>query len=105
MAITDNLEKMLAQGKDSAMLRFGLGSAYFKQKAYIEAIPHFEACIEQDPEYTAAYKLLGKALVKQKDDVGALAVFQRGLPVAIEKGDKQSEREMSTFVNKLLPQQ
>lgn len=105
MAITDNLEKMLAQGKDSAMLRFGLGSAYFNQKAYIEAIPHFEACIEQDPEYTAAYKLLGKTLAKQNDVAGALDVFQRGLPIAIEKGDKQSEREMSALINKLLRQQ
>ena len=29
MSITDNLEKLLANGQDSAMLRFGLGSAYF----------------------------------------------------------------------------
>ena len=102
MAITDNLEKMLAAGKDSAMLRFGLGSAYFNQKAYLEAIPHLEACIQQDPGYTAAYKLLGRALVKQRDETGALEVFQRGLPVATEKGDKQSEREISAFITKML---
>ena len=32
MSITDNLEKMLSRGQDSAMLRFGLGSAYFNDK-------------------------------------------------------------------------
>lgn len=29
MSMADNLEKMLAAGQDSAMLRFGPGSAYF----------------------------------------------------------------------------
>lgn len=103
MAITDRLEKMLASGRDDAMLRFGLGSAYFNSKQFAEAVPHLQACIEQDQAYSAAYKLLGKALVKLDDPEGALAVFENGLPVAIAKRDKQAEKEITVFLRKLKP--
>ena len=101
MKIIDNLEKMLAEGRDDAMLRFGLGSAYFNDKRFSDAVPHLRACIAHDTGYTAAYKLLGKALIKIDDNEGAKKVFEAGLPIAIEKGDKQTEREINAFLKKL----
>ena len=101
MAMTDNLEKLLKDGADSARLRFGLGSAYFNRRQFLEAIPHLQACIAMDPNYTAAYKLLGKALLKTGDSVAAKVVFELGLPIAIASGDKQAEREISAFSLKL----
>lgn len=101
MSITENLEKMLANGQDSAMLRFGLGSAYFNDKQFEQAVPHLRACIEQDPDYSAAYKFLGKALIKLGEGDEAKAILKAGLPVAIAKGDKQTEREIEAFLKKL----
>jgi len=101
MSIADNLEKLLAGGQDDAMLRFGLGSAYFNEKNFDKAIPHLQACLTHDPEYTAAYKLLGKALFKTGNNSEAKQVFETGLPVAITKGDKQTEKEISVFLKKL----
>ncbi|MEM7292631.1 MAG: tetratricopeptide repeat protein [Pseudomonadota bacterium] len=101
MSIAENLEKLLASGQDNAMLRFGLGSAYFNDKQFALAIPHLRACLVHDPEYTAAYKLLGKALIKTGDDEGASDVFNTGLPIAQRKGDKQTEREILAFRKKL----
>jgi len=101
MAITDNLEKMLAAGRDSAMLRFGLGSAYFNQRQFTEAAEHLRACIDQDANYTAAYKLLGKALLKCQQREAAQQVFELGLPLAQAQGDKQTEREIKVFITKL----
>ena len=101
MSITDNLEKMLAGGQDNAMLRFGLGSAYFNDKRYAEAIPQLRACIEHDAGYSAAYKLLGKALTKTGENEEAIKVFETGLPIAVAKGDKQTEREILAFQRKL----
>ena len=54
-----------------------------------------------DPNYTAAYKLLGKALIKTGDSAAAKVIFERGLPIAIASGDKQTEREISAFSLKL----
>ena len=99
--LKENLEKMLAAGRDDAMLRFGLGSAYFNEKNFTKAIPHFEACIKHDAKYSAAYKLLGKALFKVGKDKESRCVFEAGLPIAIDKGDKQTEREILAFLKKL----
>ncbi len=101
MSITENLEKMLAAGRDDAMLRFGLGSAYFNNKEFDNAVPHLQACIAHDAGYSAAYKLLGKALYKIGKNEEAKKVFQAGLPIAANKGDKQTEREILAFLNKL----
>ncbi len=101
MSLIDNLETMLAQGKDSAMLRFGLGSAYFNERRYEEAIPHLQLCLAFDPNYSAAYKLLGRALMKQNQFDQACQIFTTGLEKAIRAGDKQTEREISVFLKKL----
>lgn len=100
MSMTDNLEKMLAGGRDDAMLRFGLGSAYFNEKRYEDAIRHLQACLEHDEGYTAAYKLLGKAFFQQDQLQEAIEVLEKGLPIATGAGDKQSQKEIEVFLNK-----
>ena len=101
MTVIANLERMLARGRDDAMLRFGLGSAYFNEADYETAAEHLETCIAQDAAYTAAYKLLGKAHFKLGNSERAKQVFEQGLPIAHEKGDKQTEKEISVFLKKL----
>ncbi|MBL6689141.1 MAG: tetratricopeptide repeat protein [Pseudomonadales bacterium] len=98
--MTDNLEKMLAGGRDDAMLRFGLGSAYFNEKRYEDAIRHLQACLKHDEGYTAAYKLLGKAFFQQDQLQEAIEVLEKGLPIATGGGDKQSQKEIEVFLNK-----
>jgi len=100
MSLTENLEKMLATGNDSAMLRFGLGSAYFNNKQYQQAIPHLQKCIDMDDSHSAAYKLLGKAQIKLELNANARATLKVGLGKAIKNGDKQTEREIQIFLNK-----
>jgi len=100
MSLTENLEKMLATGNDSAMLRFGLGSAYFNNKQYQQAIPHLQKCIDMDDSHSAAYKLLGKAQIKLGLNANARATLKMGLEKAIKNGDKQTEREIQIFLNK-----
>ena len=101
MPLTENLEKMLASGSDSAMLRFGLGSAYFNDKNYQQAIPHLQKCIEWDNSYSAAYKLLGRAQIKLGLSEQAKMTLETGIAKAVLKGDKQTEREISVFLKKL----
>ena len=98
--MTDNLEKMLASGRDDAMLRVGLGSAYFNSGDFERVVHHLEQCIEQDETYSAAYKFLGKALFKLGRKQEAHDVFARGLDVALAAGDKQTEREVRVFLKK-----
>ena len=62
MGMTDTFEAMLAQGQDSAVLRYGLGNAYLSQGDPLRAISHLAHAVALDPGYSAAWKLYGKAL-------------------------------------------
>ena len=98
---TDALEKMLAKGMDNALLRFGLGKAHLDAGNAAQAAEHLQRCIEFDPNYSAAWKLLGKALQAEGDIEAARQAWQQGIAAAQAKGDKQAEKEMSVFLRKL----
>jgi tetratricopeptide (TPR) repeat protein len=95
------LKNMLLQGQDSVILRFGLGNALFKSGQAEEAIPHLKAALEFDPQYSAAWKVLGKALAKIGDKEQAIEVYQKGIAVAENKKDIQAIKEMSVFLKRL----
>ncbi|MDE0757271.1 MAG: hypothetical protein OSB45_03850 [Pseudomonadales bacterium] len=105
MAKTEYLEKLLASGTDSSLLRFGLGSAYFTAGNNDKAVEHLRCCIAQDDNYTAAFKLLGKALYRQQQWHAAAEVFKRGCCRAAQNGDKQAEKEIRVFIEKIRRRQ
>lgn len=97
----ESLEKMLAQGRDNPMLRFGLGKGYLDAGDAERAVLHLRRCVEQDRKYSAAWKLLGKALQNSGDHAGARDAWEQGLVAAQAHGDKQAEKEMTVFLRKL----
>jgi len=97
MSMTDNLEAMLRKGQDSALLRYGLGSAYLKEHRPAQAALHLAEAVRQDPGYSAAWKLYGKALTAAGDPQAAVAVFAQGIAAAEERGDLQAVKEMQVF--------
>lgn len=98
---TEALEKMLAKGMDNALLRFGLGKGHLDAGNTAQATEHLQRCVAFDPSYSAAWKLLGKALQAEGDEDGARQAWQEGIAAAQDKGDKQAEKEMSVFLRKL----
>jgi len=104
-AVISNLEKLLVQGKDSALLRFSLGNEYFKLREIWVAIFHLKRALELDPNYSAAWKLLGKTLVDTDDAAGAIAAYRQGIAAATTRGDKQAEKEMRVFLKRLQKDQ
>jgi Flp pilus assembly protein TadD len=97
-------EALLANGKDSALLRFGLGSEYLRAGDAQRAAEHFQCAVTLDNDYSAAWKLLGRALVAAGRDEEALAAYQQGMLVAEAKGDKQAMKEMKVFAQRLAKQ-
>ena len=100
----ESLEKMLAQGMDNALLRFGLGKGYLDAGEFARAAEHFRRCVEHDPNYSAAWKLLGKARLELGDRQGAEQAWQQGITAAQGHGDKQAEKEMTVFLRRLQRQ-
>jgi predicted Zn-dependent protease len=96
-----NFEKMLAAGKDGALLRYSLGNEYMKADDPARAAEHLARAVAQDPKYTAAWKLYGKALAAAGRNVEALAAWREGIAVAAARGDKQAEKEMTVFARRV----
>lgn len=101
MSLIGNLEKMLYGGQDNAMLRFGLGNAYFQQHDFHSAVTHLQSAVEHDPGYSAAWKLLGKSLAECGEKEQAVAAFEKGIECAQAKGDIQAVKEMRVFLKRL----
>ncbi len=97
----ENFERMLAAGKDSALLRYSLGNEHLKAGDAVRASEHFARAVALDPKYTAAWKLYGKALAAAGRKDEALAAYRMGIEVAAERGDKQAEKEMRVFARRL----
>ena len=101
MGMIESFERMLAQGKDNPLLRFSLGSEYLKAGTIDRAVAHLRAAVTQDDNYSAAWKLLGKALTEAHDNAGAKEAYRRGMAAANAKGDKQAAKEMAVFLKRL----
>jgi Tfp pilus assembly protein PilF len=99
--VIQNLEKMLAAGKESALLRFSLGNEYLKEAQAESAAVHLRRAVQLDPVYSAAWKLLGKALLSAGRKEEALAVYRQGIVVAENRGDKQAAKEMTVFAKRI----
>lgn len=97
----ESLEKMLAKGVDNSLLRFGLGKGYLDLNDHARAAEHLRKCVEFDPKYSAAWKLLGKAQQGLGDAAAARQAWEKGIDAARAHGDKQAEKEMTVFLKKL----
>ncbi len=95
------LERRLATGQDSVLLRVTLALAYQQQGNLAAAIPHLLKATELDPRYSAAWRSLGILYVELGEDAKARLAFQKGIEVARGHGDKQVEKEMIVRLRRL----
>jgi predicted Zn-dependent protease len=99
--VITNLEKLVGTPRDGALLRFSLGNEHLKLGNPAAAIPHLREAVARDPNYSAAWKLLGRALAETGAPAEALEAYRQGIAVAEARGDKQSAKEMSVFARRL----
>ena len=101
MGMQENLEAMLAAGQDNPLLRFTLGNVLLKQGEANAAVEHLREAVRQDPGYSAAWKVYGRALQTLGDADGAIQAFEAGVAAATKKGDIQAAKEMQVFLKRL----
>lgn len=103
-AVIANLHKLIGTPRDGALLRFSLGSEYLKNGDAHNAQLQLAEAVARDPAYSAAWKLLGKALTETGQAQAALDAYRQGIAVAETKGDKQAAREMTVFARRIEQQ-
>jgi cytochrome c-type biogenesis protein CcmH/NrfG len=62
---------------------------------------HLREAVQRDPGYSAAWKLLGRALAENGEAAEALAAYREGMRIAEAKGDKQAYKEMTVFARRI----
>ena len=97
MTMLENLHGMLERGVDSALLRYSLGSELLKVGDADTAVIHLREALRFDADYSAAWKMLGKALDSACNYAEAVDVLGQGIEVAERQGDIQAAKEMGVY--------
>jgi Tfp pilus assembly protein PilF len=100
----DTLLKLIGTERDSAMLRLTLARLLAANDDPEQAEIHLAAATEMDPDYTAAWKELGKVRQKVGNHAAAAQAWQEGIKAARANGDKQAEKEMAVFLKRVTQQ-
>ena len=99
--LISSLEKLIGTPRDGALLRYSLGTEYLKTGDRVRAIEHLREAVQRDPDYSAAWKVLGRALADDDQPTQALEAWTHGIEAARRKGDRQAEKEMNVFARRV----
>jgi predicted Zn-dependent protease len=98
---TEMFRKLLERDPNNPMVLYSLGNELFKEGKYPEARDHLRRAVENKPDYSVAYRMLGRAHYELGEDAEAREVFERGREVATENGDLQTVKEIDVFRRRL----
>lgn len=93
--------KMAADDPDNELGHLSLGRELASAAEHAEAVESFRRTLEINPKLSKAYQLLGESLVAldRRDD--AITVFQRGVQVATDRGDRLPRDAMADRLGEL----
>lgn len=95
------LQQLRKADPGNPMVRFVLGRELLRTGRFRDALPPLREAIHLKPDYSAAYRELGRALVNLDDTTTARSVFRTGISVADTQGDVQTRREMEVLLKRL----
>lgn len=101
MSKLGQLEDLIRKNPKNALMYYTLGIEYSRANESKKAIPVLKEAINLEPDYSAAYRELGRALVNSNLRKEAIEIFNKGIAVAEEKGDIQTAKEMHVFLKRI----
>jgi uncharacterized protein HemY len=98
---SDMFRKLLEKDPKNPMILYSLGNELFKEEHYAEARDLLQRAIENKPDYSVAYRMLGRAHFELNENSEARSVFLKGKEVARENGELQTVKEIDVFMRRL----
>jgi predicted Zn-dependent protease len=86
--------QMVGDEPGNAMVWYGLGSEYAKLEQWSEAAEALGRVVELNPDYTAAYQMLGSALLKTGAIEEARRAWAEGIEAARRTGAWKAREHM-----------
>jgi tetratricopeptide (TPR) repeat protein len=96
------LKQMVGQDPNNTFARYGLAMEYANSGNLNEAIAEFQALLQRDENYCAAYYHGGQALEKLGQVEEARVLYEKGIEACTRKGDLHTRSEIEAALN-LLP--
>ncbi len=97
----EQIEALIAEDPQDAMLRFALGNEYYHVGRYHEAIEPLQAALEIDPEYAFVYIQLACAYEKTGQLGRASQTVAAGRGPAARDGDPNLMRQLDEIAARL----
>lgn len=85
---------MVGGDPNNVMVWYGLGSEYVKLEQWSEAAEALRRVVELNPDYTAAYQMLGSALLKAGATEEARRAWTEGIEAARRTGAWKAGQHM-----------
>ena len=95
------LQRLIGGPRDNALLHHAIGVEWLKLGGARQAAEALRAATSRDASFSAAWKLLGKALSDCGDTTGAGEAWRHGIVAAEARGDVQAAKEMRVFLRRL----
>ena len=89
---------MLTEQPENAMIWYGLASEQFKLENWAEAAESLRQVVSLNPDYTAAYQMLGTALANVDDLAGAERAWRDGIEAAGRTGAWKAGQHMQALL-------
>ena len=89
---------MLAEQPENAMIWYGLAGEQYKLENWTEAAKSLRQVVNLNPDYTAAYQMLGTALAKVDDVAGAQQAWRDGIEAAKRTGAWKAGQHMQALL-------
>ena len=93
--------KLLERDPNNPMVLYSLGTELFKEDDYEGARDHLRRAVENKPDYSVAYRTLGRAHFELGENAEARGAFEEGRRVADGNGDLQTVKEIDVFLRRL----
>jgi tetratricopeptide (TPR) repeat protein len=87
-------KEMLKDQPEDLMIWYGLGNEYFNQGKWNESAEALSNVIRFNPDYTAAYQMLGSALLNAGKRDEARSIWQKGIETAQRTGAWKAKQHM-----------
>ena len=93
---------MVKQQPEDAMIWYGLASEYVKIERWNEAADALRRVVGINPDYTAAYQMLGTALLNEGQREEACRIWTEGIKVAERTGAWKARQHMEGLLSNMV---
>jgi Flp pilus assembly protein TadD len=99
----DIFVEMAKQQPQDALVWYGLASEYFRAENWSAAADALQKVVQLNPDYTAAYQMLGTALLNQGRQEEAGLAWEQGIAAAHRTGAWKARQHMEGLLAAMKP--